>query len=324
MNICYVINNNKKFVDILKVSIASVLEYNVRKIKFYILYDGLNKKDKDSIELVTNNTNSEIYFIDVSSYINVIHLNTGWPNIVNVRLFLRELLPNDVEKILYLDSDTLVLDVLDNLYNTDIGDKSIAVVEDTVKDTFKEKLGLKKDDVYFNSGVILINVKRFSKFLNITTINEIIEKYGKNIRYPDQDLLNCCFIKYNEYILLPLKYNVLPPYFMFEYRWLIKYKNCKYWKYKEGEYRSSIENPSIVHFAGSFCYARPWAKKCQHPYAIKFREISNKINTDNFIYKDDRNLRQRMQSFFFRCFPNNIIMPLICRGKRLYEKRNKK
>lgn len=323
MNICYVINNNKKFIHVLKVSIASVLKNNIRKINFYILYDGLTKEDKESIKLVINNTNSEISFIDVSSYLNSIHLNTEWSNIVNVRLFLRELLPSDVEKILYLDSDTLVIDTLDDLYDTDITDKAVAVVADTVKDTFKKKLGLREDDVYFNSGVILINVKRYSYFLSMAEINETIEKYGRHIKYPDQDLLNCCFVKHNEYVLLSLRYNVLPPYFMFEYQWLIKYKESKYWKYTENEYKSAIENPSIIHFAGSFCYSRPWTKKCGHPYAGKFQEISNKIKMDGYVYKDDRNVRQRIQAVLFSRLPKAIIVPLICGGKVFYEKRNK-
>ena len=130
--------------------------------------------------------------------------------------------------------------------------------------------------------------------LDEITINGIIEKYGKNINYPDQDLLNCCFVKNNECILLPLRYNVLPPYF--------------------------IENPAIVHFTGSFCYSRPWTKNCQHPYAHKFREISDKFNSENNIYPDDRNCRQKVQSFFIKRLPNKIIIPLVCGVKRFYEK----
>ena len=212
------------------------------------------------------------------------------------------------------------MDSLEYLYDMDIEEKAVAVVADTIRDSFKERIGLKKEDIYFNSGVILINVRRYSRLLDEITINGIIEKYGKNINYPDQDLLNCCFVKNNECILLPLRYNVLPPYFIFDYKSLIKYKASECWVYKEDEYRNSVENPAIVHFTGSFCYSRPWTKNCQHPYAHKFREISDKFNSENNIYPDDRNCRQKVQSFFIKRLPNKIIIPLVCGVKRFYEK----
>lgn len=320
MNICYIVNSDKKYINILKVSIASVLEHNSRRIRFYIFYDGLTEEDIEALKSVVSSSYSEINFVDVSSYTNKIHLNTKWSDIVNVRLFLKRFLPRNIDKILYLDSDTLVVDSLDSLYDMDIRNKSIAVVADTIRDKYKIKLGLQKDDIYFNSGVILINVKRYSHFLCETALNEIIEKYGKQINYPDQDLLNCCFVKNNEYILLPLKYNVLPPYFIFDYQWLIKYKESNFWKYKEDEYKDSVDHPSIIHFAGSFCYSRPWSRVCHHPYAYKFREISDKINGENLFYQDDRNYRQRIQAFVFQLIPNKIIVPLICGVKKLYEK----
>lgn len=321
MNICYLINNEKKYIDILRVSIVSVLEHNTKYIKFYILYDGLVENDKESLRRIINNSNAEIYFIDVSLHTNDISLHTNWPNIVNVRLFLHEHLPDDVEKILYLDSDTLIVGPLGNLYDTDISSKAIAVAADTVRNEFKEQIGLKKSDIYFNSGVILINVKRYSQLLNKTTINRMIEEYGRNIIYPDQDLLNCCFVPKSEYSLLPLKYNMLPPYFLFDYQKLIQYKGINGWIYKENEYSYSINNPVIIHFAGSFCYSRPWVKKCRHPYAGQYREISYRINGGRCIYTDDRNFRQRIEAFCFRRIPEDIIVPLVCWVKRLYEKR---
>lgn len=118
----------------------------------------------------------------------------------------------DIDKILYLDSDTLICRDIAELFNTDINDYVIGGVRDMapvndkyhpqgiyVKD-FSEKF--LNNGPYINSGVLLINLKKMAEYENLLFETKI------PLYYPDQDLLNAAFV--GKIKILPLKYNLAP------------------------------------------------------------------------------------------------------------------
>ena len=74
---------------------------------------------------------------------------------------LPNLLPDSIEKVLYLDGDIIVQGDLSELYSTDISDVYAGVVKDyrglTLKGDFNERLKI-NHTAYFNSGVLLLNL----------------------------------------------------------------------------------------------------------------------------------------------------------------------
>lgn len=121
-----------------------------------------------------------------------------------LKFYLPELFPN-LDKILYLDSDIIVEKDLSELFNTDIKDFYVASVVDfgvsNLKLHFKE-LNYKYEK-YFNSGVMLLNLKKMREN-NIT--EKLIDYKQKQINfYMDQDAFNMVlnpFVKWIDY-----KYN---------------------------------------------------------------------------------------------------------------------
>lgn len=107
---------------------------------------------------------------------------------------LKYYIPNalpDLDKVLYIDSDILVLHDLNKLYNTDITGKYLAAVKDPswfFENTHVLELNLEKRGFYFNSGVMLLNLKKFRE----DNLIEKLEDYtNNNFRtYMDQDALN--------------------------------------------------------------------------------------------------------------------------------------
>ncbi len=77
------------------------------------------------------------------------------------RAFLPELLP-DVERVLYLDVDTVVMDALEPLWTTDVSGHYLAAVTNVLEDRFATaaELALDGPEAYFNSGVLLLNLGR--------------------------------------------------------------------------------------------------------------------------------------------------------------------
>lgn len=93
------------------------------------------------------------------------------------------------DKVIYLDTDILCTGSLDSIFNLDFGDKAIGAVSDC-----KAQLTYAKDvlnftgDGYYNSGVLVVNVKRWAEFdIGNRAVQYLIEKMPKQI---DQDALN--------------------------------------------------------------------------------------------------------------------------------------
>ena len=73
------------------------------------------------------------------------------------------MLPDDINRILYLDGDTLVLKDLSNFYNIDLGDKVLGMCPEPTVDKGRRKFLALGEVPYHNSGVLLIDLKRWRR-----------------------------------------------------------------------------------------------------------------------------------------------------------------
>lgn len=169
------------------------------------------------------------------------------------RLFGPGQLAGEVERLIYLDVDTLVRHDLTALWTTDLEGRPVAAVRDpgatsighpTLGIPDYEALGFAATAPYFNSGVMVIDVKRWNddgaanrclEFLSMQRIN----------RFADQDALNAVF--YKDWTPLPMRWNVFahPP-----QRPLIGLRKST------REVIAAQIDPAIVHYAG---VEKPWA-----------------------------------------------------------------
>ena len=93
------------------------------------------------------------------------------------RLLVDKLLPDDIDRILYLDGDTLVLGSLESLWKLDMGNRSIGMgPESTVDAARRGFLGLDKQ-MYCNAGVLLIDLQRWRE----RKLGEKVLEYYKNM-----------------------------------------------------------------------------------------------------------------------------------------------
>jgi len=107
------------------------------------------------------------------------------------RLFLPELLPK-VERVLYLDCDTVVTDHLDQLWSTDLGEHWLAAVTNVFEPWSGHRpaeLGLPGPEAYFNSGVLLLNLEAIRRDGRGEAVRELARSRG-DLLWPDQDALN--------------------------------------------------------------------------------------------------------------------------------------
>ena len=70
------------------------------------------------------------------------------------------LLPDNVEKVICLDSDTLICSDLEELWNTDMAGNILAGVADCMNiKKYKRQFDMDDDDIYCNAGFYLVDLK---------------------------------------------------------------------------------------------------------------------------------------------------------------------
>jgi lipopolysaccharide biosynthesis glycosyltransferase len=114
-----------------------------------------------------------------------------------LRLLMDEVLPHDLDRVIYLDADLLVEADLSELWRQDFGNSVVLAVRNYSRSMMRSHLPLPDVDEtarrrgrYFNSGVLVINLKRWrDEHVGSATI-EYIRQNRSIVEFPDQDGLN--------------------------------------------------------------------------------------------------------------------------------------
>ncbi|MBQ5327283.1 MAG: glycosyltransferase family 8 protein [Oscillospiraceae bacterium] len=166
------------------------------------------------------------------------------------RIFASKFLPENLDKILYLDPDLVVLKNLSELYNTELADNFYAAASHVSRplQKFNEiRLQMDTKGPYINSGVMLMNLKLLRRKQDFVRVFEYIDK-NKNVLFlPDQDIISAV---YSEKIITvdPYIYNMTE-------RMLHSPKSIK--NCIDAEWVD--KNSAIIHYCGR---NKPW--KCNY------------------------------------------------------------
>lgn len=197
MNILLTIN--KKYVKLVNILLNSIqLSNKDTKFDVYILHRELDIEDKKIIEsgLDSDKFNIKMIKIDEEEVKNFPQYQKRYPKEIYFRLFATKYLPENIDKILYLDSDTLVINKLDELYNMDFeGNFYIATthVKKILRKINEVRLRIDDDVPYINTGVLLINLKELRKIDVQKEVCEFVENNSKKLMLPDQDIITALY-----------------------------------------------------------------------------------------------------------------------------------
>ena len=241
-----------KYINQTIVSMVSAIENNKEhEIEFIIIYSKLNEQ---SIEKLKNVKNCKLRLLQVDENIFISLPLSHW---VTVQAWFRIKLPDlcpDLDKILYLDCDTLILGNLSELFNIDLSGKYLAGVKDVWGvNKYCKRLDM-TSGVYVNSGMLLLNAEYCRKENFFEKIVDFANKNAKIIEFCDQDSINKIADE-NKIVLNP-KFNFMDTwwrggYYEFEGK-------------EEQDYLKAKENPVIAHLTG----LKPAFKGCGN----KFKE----------------------------------------------------
>lgn len=230
-------------------------------ITVHILSSGLSEKVKHTIrQCIEGRYGQTVQFYDVDTadtdifpeYVNS-HINKS----ANYRLFVADILPTDIHKVLYLDCDLIVESPLKELFDADISNSAVAAVEDmwSGKDDNYERLGYDRTYAYFNSGVLLINIDWWRNHSLSKSFIDYLNNH-ENLKFVDQDILNG--VLHDQWLSLPLRWNVQDGFLR---------SKLKIRKERRKELLRECRHPAIIHFTGS---RKPWNYDCLNPYRDRY------------------------------------------------------
>lgn len=209
------------------------------------------------------------------------------------RLFITEILPKDIHKIIYLDGDIIVRKNLQDLWDTDISDFAIGAVHDMHERYHCNTKRLPYDMFrfgYLNAGVLLVNVDYWRKNKCIQDFFTCVREYSQVLKLHDQDVLNIVF--HDKIKWLPVTYN-------FQNCFLHKYnKPGRFW-HIEDEIEKYKRNPAIVHFTAE---DKPWKLDVFHTYTKDWRKyfFMSEWKNEPLEGEEFGSIKKRIRNFLVR------------------------
>lgn len=159
--------------------------------EIHLVCDDVEEKDYKKLEETSGrfNVNINIYKLNydvISSLIGSVNKSLHISVATFFRLEAFNLLHEVTEKLLYMDSDIMVVGNISAFWECNLSDREYAVVvKDVLEGYHKQRIKVSK---YFNAGIVFVDLKKWnnSNFTNICIEN--IKKY--HYEYMDQDALN--------------------------------------------------------------------------------------------------------------------------------------
>lgn len=240
------------------VLLLSICENNkAEDISFHIITEGLKDDNRIKLEAIAKQYDRKICFYNINTSLLEKALdspglqNPDWTFSVYYRLLLGSVLPENIDKVLYLDCDTIVCGSLNELWSTDIANYAIGAVPDCSGDDirFYNRLNYDFSLGYFNAGVLLINLLYWRRNNIESQLLEYMNSKVAILEYNDQDVLN--YVLREQKKELSIKYNLMGRFF-WQTRFL--YVRRKYWE----DISFAIKNPVIIHYTDK---SKPWYKE---------------------------------------------------------------
>ncbi len=247
--------SDDKYAPYMYISIKSLISHTNQDTYYqiYVLYTNLTAKNKKSLRQLAQD-NVKITCIDVQEYLKNLKLKgSGHLSVATCyRLFIAELFKKH-SKIVYMDSDTVILDDIEKFYAIDLKGKTVGAVHDVVctflVEHYRESIDMDVKDG-FNAGILLIDTKKFAeKKIKEECIRLLEEDSQKKIRkffYMDQDVLNLTLR--GDIFFIDNSWN-----FQWQYLWRLHTIPDQY----RQEYVKCAEHPRIMHYAGD---KKPWER----------------------------------------------------------------
>lgn len=325
MNVAY--HCSDSFAPVLGTSITSLFENNRKmdEIHVYVIEEGISESNKSKLNDLANMYGRYIHFIqmpDVNKEQNLglKKVRADWIFNSYCRLFLDCILPAEVDRVLYLDSDVLIVGDLSDLWSLDMGEYCVAGVKDCLGKKYYELLGLNDNANYCNSGVMLQNLQLWRSKNIGDRIREYVSKNGGYVFFMEQTVYNAVF--QGQILILPPRYNTYTIMQCLSYNEMIRLRK-PYDYYSREEVEDAVVNHKILHLTNTFLITnRAWYDDTNHPEKETFRYYKSLSPwCDEPAFEDNRNFKKKIIQNVVDILPKGFVIvfsELIYNTVRIY------
>ena len=270
INIIYASNDG--YAGHLAASLCSLLDHNrmAEHIDIYVLSVGMCTEYQNRLKSLAASFGRSLSVVELGN------LKERFPYKIDTRgfdisamgrLFAPKVLPESVERALYLDCDTIVCGSIEPLYETELGECLAGMVmEPTVYQEMKETIGMKPEDAYFNSGVILMDLARWRAEDVLKKLLDFYGAHAGSLFACDQDTINGALR--GRICSLTPKYNFFTNYRYFRYQTLKKLC-AAYEEVGEQAFYEAKRAPVVIHYLGD---ERPWIRGNHNHYKKYYKK----------------------------------------------------
>lgn len=262
MNILFTLDEN--YLQPMQTLLCSILVSNPGEhFDVYLISDNIRQESLSAVQRMLSRCGGSLHLISAGSEAFAQAPTVRYySRAMYYRLLAGELLPQSLDRILYLDPDMLVTGPLRPLYETPLNDKLYAAcihrgLINISGPVNKLRLSTYEAEGYYNSGMLLMNLPLIRQRVRPDDIFSYVHENRQLLVLPDQDVLNAL---YGEQILPldELRYN---------------YNARKYREYLlttqgKADINWVMANTCILHFCGK---VKPWKKTCRSRFAALYR-----------------------------------------------------
>lgn len=256
------------YLNPLKVALTSIRQNNPgQAIRVWLVHESISSESIKDLQKLMDYLRFEFKPIQIDgSQWNSAKTEDKYPKEMYFRLLAGEILPKEIKRVIYFDPDILVINPLMDLWQMDLEGQMLGAATHvglTDVTTRVNQMRLDVDHVYFNSGILVIDLDKAREIIQWADIAETIEKYNMTLILPDQDILNRLYGKYTKEIP--------------EEIW--NYDNRKYMRYftksfAQHDIRWVMDNTVIIHYCGS---PKPWSDKHDNRFTSLYLDYQNRL-----------------------------------------------
>ena len=233
-------------------------------IRVWLLHRGIPQAALESLAVFCGRIEIELAprMVDQALFAHA-RSSERYPQEMYYRMLAPHVIDADIDRALYLDPDILIINPLAPLFDIELGDCIFAASSHTDAihpATALNNVRLNTSELYFNTGVILMDMPRAKALIDPDEIFAFAMEHERKLLFPDQDIFNALYSEHT----LPVPDQV----------W-----NYDARKYPDNIIRTGgeatldwvINNTAILHFCGR---DKPWAPKYRGQFAALYKHYA--------------------------------------------------
>lgn len=192
MNVLITLDGN--YVPQGRLMLETLRRYNPGDIHVYVMHTSLTEEHLRELA----GSGCQVHPVAMSGVeFQDAPISDRYPPEMYYRLLAARYLPQNLDRILYLDPDMIILGSLQELYELPLGEEYFYAAATHLKEFWRKinekRLDLPEEGIYVNSGVLLMNLAVLREKQQEEEIFSYIRTHEKALWLPDQDIISALY-----------------------------------------------------------------------------------------------------------------------------------